>query len=148
MVSPIFPYIEAFQLASGGIKEGASALFQAEAADGEAARQGKQYAGQVIAEAFAQIKAITRRYMALPSSGLPVQVSQHSLLAHSEFKAAVLTCADGLGTVEEFIGVPAERIAAALRLWVKDGDPSHAAIIAISCEAANKISKTKGVRAA
>ena len=145
MVSPAYPYIEAFQLASAALKEGASALFQAEADEGDSRRQGRAYAGQVIAEAFTQIKAATRRYMNTPEH---LSRTPQIILSHEGVRAAVLDCANNMALVEPFIGVPAQRIAATLRTWVGDGEPGHAALIAMSCDAANKIAKTMSARAA
>jgi hypothetical protein len=147
MVDRIFPYAEPFRLASAGLREGASALFQAEVEEGDTGREGKAYAGQVIAEAFTQLKVSARRFMTLPETGPVPQLSQASVLAHPDFKAAVMAVADALPKVEEFISVPASRIAATLRSWVEDGDTSQASIIAISSEAATKIAKLKGSRA-
>lgn len=146
MASPIIPFIEAFQLASGALTEGTSALSEAGLGEGDEARQGKAYAGQVIAEAFTQIKAAARRYMQTPE--YLNRVGTQIILSDPTFQAAVLECVGKLDAIKPFIGVAGERIGAGLRSWVNDKERGQAAVIAMSCDAANKIAKTISARAA
>jgi hypothetical protein len=140
------PYIENLNIAAAGIADGNRVLMETEANGGEGARQARMYAGQVIAEAFTQIRAAARRYMseleyANPGASQPI-------LGDAALQAAAVECADLLDKVVPTVGIAAGRVAAGLRAWVVDRAPREAAGLVVSCEAAKNISKTMSARAA
>lgn len=144
MASVAAPYSELFRLAAAGLAEGAAVLTEAQGADAEASRPMIAYANQVFAGAFAKIEAAARRYMATNEYNNPNL--PRPVLSDSGLRATVEECAKAMETAAPVLSVAGRRVPAVLRGWL--GDPAQAGLLAMQCDAAGRLAKTRSGRAA
>lgn len=146
MPAPAAPLIEMLQLAAAAFAEGQSVLTEAAELQEDGARPSLAYGHQTLSSGFIQLEAVARRYISQPecASGTPAK----PILADPGFRAAVIACADQLDRSAPFVGVPGRRIAVTLRRWINDNNPIEARLVAMSCDAAARMSKMCSGRAA
>lgn len=144
MASVAAPFSELFRLAAAGLAEGAAVLTEAQGADVEAARPMIAYANQVFAGAFAKIEAAARRYMATNEHNNPNL--PRPILSDAGLRATVEECAREMESAAPMLSVAGRRVPVALRRWLSD--PTQAGLLAMQCDAAGRLAKTKSGRAA
>lgn len=145
MSNAVAPFVGMFQLATAAFAEGVSTLEENAGANPDAAKPALAYGHQAITSGFLQIEALAKRYAGTPeASGATVR----PILTDPQFRAAGLVCAAQLEGAVPFLGVPAKRMAAALRRWIEGNQPAEARTLAMGCDAAARLSKTRSGRAA
>jgi hypothetical protein len=145
MASPAKPYSEMFQLAAAAFAEGRGALEDTNGLNRDAVGPVLAYAHQAITSGFLQLEACAKRYANERECN---GAANRPILGDPQFRAAVIQCVSQLEEAVPLLGVPAKRIAAALRRWVEDNNPAEARTLAMQCDAAARLSKTRSGRAA
>ncbi len=143
MPGPAAPFIDNLSLAATGFAEGHSVLSEAQGLGVDAARPLVSYGNQLFAGAFTQVEAAARRYLQTTeylNAGAP-----RLILSDSAFQAAAQDCAEKLEAAAALLSVAGKRLPPSLRRW--GNNPAEARVIAVGCDAAARLAKTRSGRA-
>jgi hypothetical protein len=137
--------IEMFRLATAGFTECGDILAELPDPRGETARPAVQFAFQNAVTGFTQLEALSRRY--LSEAEYAAKTAGKPILSDQGFRSAAGECAASLDAIGAYLGIAGKRIAATLRAWLDQNDPTKACVLHSQCDAAARLAKTKAGRA-
>jgi hypothetical protein len=145
MATVAAPFIETWHLAAAAFAEGCGSLGDAAGMEKDEARPSIAYGFQVLTSGLVQVEALARRYVTTPECALGDNAKP--IVCDLTFRSAACKCADAIELSVPHLGIPCNRIAVAIRRWVEDSNPAEARTVAMACDAAARIAKTKSGRA-